>query len=219
MINRPTRTRTSAATGGFTLVELLVVMALIGIIVTMVISVGSSVRIKAAEDETHARLGLLRGALETYYELMGDYPVKVGAYVSEPKISVGEVINVRGNSDHKNYWTADPPRSQRDSAKRNMAFLMSYLLGLDETRKAVGLMPAECYVDEKTWPDGLYPLEVYGNDDQNDPPAKEYTYILDSFDTPINYQRSGGVGGSPVLISAGVNGIFGDADDLRSDDQ
>ena len=40
--------------------------------------------------------------------------------------------------------------------------------------------------------------------------------IRDGFGNAMRYERDGGLGGSPVVISAGPDGIFGNEDDIRS---
>jgi len=41
--------------------------------------------------------------------------------------------------------------------------------------------------------------------------------ILDSFGNELRYEKAGGFGGKPVVISPGPDGQLGTADDLRSD--
>lgn len=43
--------------------------------------------------------------------------------------------------------------------------------------------------------------------------------FMDGFSKYIEYRSAGGVGGAPVIISAGVDGRFGTEKDIRSDNQ
>lgn len=51
------------------------------------------------------------------------------------------------------------------------------------------------------------------------PDAKDSsgTMFLDGYGAPMRYYRSGGAGNFPYLVSAGADGTFDTADDIRSD--
>lgn len=66
--------KTFSKSSGFTLVELLVVITLIGVLVGMVIGVGGNVRQKSAESRAKAEISAIELALERYKIDNGDYP-------------------------------------------------------------------------------------------------------------------------------------------------
>ncbi|NLF33285.1 MAG: type II secretion system protein, partial [Planctomycetes bacterium] len=72
MDTRTCRTRTTGR--AFTLIELMIVIGLIGILVTLVVSVGSAVRAKAAENQTRAVLKAVQGAIEAYADTYRTVP-------------------------------------------------------------------------------------------------------------------------------------------------
>ena len=43
--------------------------------------------------------------------------------------------------------------------------------------------------------------------------------IRDGFEEPMRYEAAGGLGGRPVLISKGPDGVLGNEDDIRSDER
>ncbi|MFA6135356.1 MAG: prepilin-type N-terminal cleavage/methylation domain-containing protein [Phycisphaerae bacterium] len=43
--------------------------------------------------------------------------------------------------------------------------------------------------------------------------------IKDAWGVPMRYEQAGGLGGRPVLISAGADKVFGSDDDIRSDEK
>jgi len=172
---------------GFTLVELLVVISLIGILATLVVSVGSAVRGKAAEDQTRAVLKVLDGAIDAYRDALNNRVP--AAYVN---------------------WRTDPPpneTAQATAARRNTAWLLIQLERINAAQKQIDTISEDLL------------KEVAPNFDPDGQGPRDCTCILDAFDNPLNYQAAAGAGGTPVVISAGANGIWGDADDLRSDDQ
>jgi len=72
------------------------------------------------------------------------------------------------------------------------AVLMTKLAEVPECRKKVGELPP------KAW-------------------SKSGSPLNDGWHRAMRFQQSGGIGGAPVLISAGSDGGFGTADDIRSD--
>lgn len=63
--------------GGFTLVELMVVVAIIGILVSIAIPVYSNVTEKAERTAVEANLRVLEGAIMMYYAEYGEYPTDI----------------------------------------------------------------------------------------------------------------------------------------------
>lgn len=61
-------------TAGFTIIELLVVVIIIGILGTLVVTTYSGVQVKNRNSDRQAALSILQGKLETYYAQHSKYP-------------------------------------------------------------------------------------------------------------------------------------------------
>lgn len=72
-MNKNTRSVT-----GFTLVELLTVIAVIGILATVTIASLGGVRERARDGERITEIGMITLSLELYYDFCGEYPAPVG---------------------------------------------------------------------------------------------------------------------------------------------
>ncbi|MFW6154099.1 MAG: type II secretion system protein [Planctomycetota bacterium] len=184
----------------FTLIELMIVIALMGVLAALVISVGSAVRAKAAETSTRAVLKAVQGAIETYTNTFGAPP--------------DDEVNWRRDDG----WLDDDQARKMAAAKANAYWLREQLGRHAEARKQLEDIGGDLVYDcnPATNPDAEeidpHPMDAGS--------TKEYLpYLLDHWGTPLNYQDNGGAGGTPVVISAGLNRRFDDGDDLRSDDQ
>jgi general secretion pathway protein G len=62
------------SSGGFTLMELLIVIAIIAILASLVLAAAGSVQKKGARSRTEAEIAALGAALESYKADNGDYP-------------------------------------------------------------------------------------------------------------------------------------------------
>lgn len=194
MNGQPHRIR---ATGrAFTLIEMMIVIALIGILVALVVGVGGAVQGKAAELETRAVLKAIQGAIETYTDTYGSPPAQAVDWTT----SDGE--NLRNE-------TGTTPSGHIRGLRANTGVLVAQLRRDNKARQQLEELSKDLFVTSRFSPDPV-----------DDPDAMvELTYILDPFGTEVDYQANGGVGGTPVLISAGPNRLWGDGDDVRSDDQ
>lgn len=195
------RSRRNKARTGFTLVELLVVVAIIGILVALVVSVGSYVQAKGREDTTYDRMRVVLAAMVAYRDATRLEPEEQG--------DMGDTNFIAENAEND---------QAKDAAKRNIAKLIVQLRSIRVSADVLAKLGDEAYRlsgEELT----LDP------DDQQDDEPKEYYLIYDAWGVPLNYQADGGIGGNPVLISAGRDSHFGHADDdadyrldnLRSD--
>jgi len=188
-----TRHRHTGTGRGFTLVELLVVIALIGILATLVVSVGSAVRSKAAENETRAMLKVVQGAIDSFRDAQRNRPP-------------GMIVDWR---DPGNAAYLSVEAQQMNAAKANSWRLYEQLRMIQDAKTRIAALS-----------DKFMPTEQIERDPINNPgTVLMSTFFADSFGNPVNYQIAGGAGGTPVLVSSGGNGIWGDGDDVRSDDQ
>jgi general secretion pathway protein G len=100
-----TTTRDHAGQGGFTLVELLIVISLISILAGMgVVQYKNSV-ISAKESVLHTDLFRMRDAIDQYYADKQKYPSTLDALVSEGYMRKLPVDPFTGSADS---WTTEP---------------------------------------------------------------------------------------------------------------
>jgi prepilin-type N-terminal cleavage/methylation domain-containing protein len=72
---------------GFTIIEMLVVISIMGILISLIVSVGSYVQVRAQEDETSARLKVLSKAVLTYHRYHQEYPRYLKDVLTIPEIA------------------------------------------------------------------------------------------------------------------------------------
>jgi prepilin-type N-terminal cleavage/methylation domain-containing protein len=75
--------------GGFTLVEMLTVIAIIGILAGMLFKIGSLISIRTARAQGAERLEHLKLCIEGYYKVYGEYPRASGGSWEKPGASAG----------------------------------------------------------------------------------------------------------------------------------
>lgn len=79
---------------GATLIEMLVVVAVIAILVTIVLSVATGIQNQGNERLTENTFGLLEGALEEYHDYTGEFPVyPVGTLLVERSETLYGALN------------------------------------------------------------------------------------------------------------------------------
>lgn len=71
---RPARRPAGFASGGFTIVELLTVMVIVGVLVAMVTAAAHFARLAAMQADINAEIGQLSSALKLYKSQLGEYP-------------------------------------------------------------------------------------------------------------------------------------------------
>lgn len=169
--NRPPR----QARRGFTLIELLAVLVILGVILSLIISVGIYLRNEAARKSTVATLDIIANAIAVFQsEKAGVAPAFPAPYVS-----------------------ADPNVQPKERSQK----LYTELMSVKRSADLIAKLPSDAL-------------------DKSTPPA-----FLDGYGNVIDYSRDGGVGNSPYVKSAGLDGNFGynpvdvnaQKDDIRSD--
>ena len=91
---------------GFTLIEMLVVIAIIGILASLAIPNMTKARNKAKEAEVKANLHVIQAALERFYTDNAQYPAYIGGGDSGAWMRFQWRMNDIGNNDAR--WLVDP---------------------------------------------------------------------------------------------------------------
>lgn len=164
---------------GFTLVELLIVIAIIAILATLVVSLAESVRGEGAARRTEADIKILWAQIMAYRDASPNHEFPRSIHNSAA-------------------WDADPNGRK---ALDNALYLFEQLNRIERTRNEV--------------------RERFSVDRFAQDPNTSSYYLMDGFQwgRPFNYLQDGGPGGTPVLMSAGDDGEWDSADDIRSDER
>jgi prepilin-type N-terminal cleavage/methylation domain-containing protein len=176
---------------GFTLVEMLVVVAILAILVALGVAVGRHVRVRAKEGKTYADLQVIHSAIREYRDVTGDVPLQ-----GDPNDSTTD--------PNDTLPVEDDHEENLEHAGITSFWLREQLSEVPATRDIL----ARLSTGEGDAVIGPYDIPDVGT----------RTIFVDQFGGPIWYLHAGGKGEGPVVISAGVNGEFGDSDDIRSDD-
>jgi len=153
----------SAIRNGFSLVELLVAIAIIALLITIGVGVGQKVMTAGNVKVTEANMAIIMNAIEYYQEL---------------------------DTDATPY---EPPDDTNDRPNRQSRDLYTALTADNEVQAKLASLPADAV--------------------ESSSPG----HFLDKFGKEIWYDATGGLGGTPLLTSAGPDGYFGTEDDIRSD--
>jgi general secretion pathway protein G len=82
---------------GFTLVELMVVVAVIGVLAGIVLAAAGGVQKKAARDQTKAEIKTICVALENFKASTGAYPTNTGNYSTNFYASLTNILSFKTN--------------------------------------------------------------------------------------------------------------------------
>ena len=205
----------------FTLVEILVVIAIIAVLLGMAVAVGNHVRTNAEIKNTKTTIEMLATALREYERLQGANTVEfprepfnhATAYPWEFAAVVECCIGAGGTGDQheiaparwREYNDLLLEQQQMLLAARGSIEVLYYYLAQEPDCQAIL---------------GRLPDEMVTNDDNDavtigiDLPTP-LLEVNDAWGRPIRYETRG-AGNFPVLTSAGVDGLFDNADDLIS---
>lgn len=168
---------------GFTLVEMLIVVVIIGILVTVVVGVSKMVIARAAGEKTRTYMQTITLAINAYHEAAGDYPPEEADI---PAVPEEWYPRMRPEEKRQRMWAA---------FCRNKK-LYQQLIAVPSAQKRLAALPEDAV------------SSIYGEN-----------IFVDGFETYMDYFRTGGIGGLPVLISAGPDRTFDTEDDIRSDNR
>lgn len=124
------RERVTKASSGFTLLELLVVVALIGILIGILLPAIAGVKIKAQVKKAETDVRSLAMACRAYHTEFGSWPIPAsadqsvgGAWSSDNYLVVNLLIQ-QGNGK-ANYVESAPDQTWRDPFKSNFPYRIS----------------------------------------------------------------------------------------------
>jgi prepilin-type N-terminal cleavage/methylation domain-containing protein len=185
----------SARRRGLTLVELLAVMAILAILVGLIVGVGRYIHERTGREKTANVMAVIKAAVDSYYDVYNDYPP-----------------DTEGAK-----WAYHPNDAYSDDAGIHLLYM--YLTGqhYDDSTYTVTSTFKDLSNDGavKVAMDKISKLPT----DTMSPTDHSFR---DGFGRPMRYRISGGIGGKPLLTSAGADGIFNctanpSTDDIRSD--
>jgi prepilin-type N-terminal cleavage/methylation domain-containing protein len=216
--------RTQTAKRGFTMIELLVVVLILAIIITVVIHVSQTVIARGKAETTRKDMQLVLLGIDAFAETDANKnpPIERGTPGAPAPYNLFPGIDPGGTRDPRPDFAASDP----DGNNNWMAFLRAKYL----SQQLLG------WTDSTTTPADVHIGNAAAKAKLGNVPAVGFTYsYTDPFPTPkvfvnysqplfvdaygkyMDYSSSRGVGSTPVLISAGPDGKFGNEDDIRSD--
>ena len=204
---------------GFSLMELLVVMAIIAILTAAMVKVADYVRTEAQGKNTKATMQLLVSALQTYEGFRagrGDaevFPLEpLGRSFGEVEAALAASGSDPGTHDDSGSLIWDDwsdlsidQQNKRLTARASIEVLYWYLEDLPVSRAVLAKLSGT----------------ATANDDGDSVTVEDVTKPLievnDAWGRPIRYERQG-AGNFPALRSAGPDGLFDNSDDIVSSD-
>ncbi len=177
----------------FTMVELMVVLVALGILVAMVVGLGSNIADEQNRAKTQTTQRLIIGALETFHNVEGSYPEQLHHCVEYTDVN-GDVIGhcheppfieTESSDDENNYgiW----PHSNEYWRMMTLTLRLGTLPDCTEI-----FLHADGFAMDQRYA-GLMVVGVFN----------------DAYGRCMDWDLDGGFGGSPAIISNGVDGYFG----------
>ncbi len=193
--------RRNAGQFGFTLVEMVVVIATILILASVFLGVGKYLTVRASIDLTASELEVLATALQQYYDDFEAFPF---------------ITNV-SDSDSDGYWLdefigeylAVQGTIPMDIDFESSAALFYHLQKNTNTRMIINAM-TDSLVTNKDASDINVQITLSATGEQVD-----LSRFIDAWGTSIRYEYADGTA-FPVLTSAGPDEVFDTSDDVTS---
>lgn len=207
---------------GFTLVEMLVVMAIIAILIGAMVKIAGHVYDNAKKQNTQNTIQLLVAALHEYENFHSQgrrnfaFPLEPYDvyYTNDPALgdwntfwpntTAIDVNIVNTNSHFTVVWDDNVNLGSMRKALANIEFLYLFLDDVPDCRKILNRIPTDVTANADN--DSVV---LAGGEE------KPLIEVNDAWGHPISYQTQG-AGNFPLLRSAGKDGIFENADDILS---
>ena len=171
--------------GAFTLIEIIVVLAIIALLVTLTVGMSKYLSTRSATQKTQGIQIVFMHALDAFIEESGQEDNAVWFEPSSDNLKTLSTPFKSDDPDDPNYYKPDYV-----GIKKIIELLLDTSVAVDKLRSL---------------PEGAL---------KGDTADK---VIIDGFDQAMAYDHNGGLGGRPVLISAGPDRKFRTDDDIRSD--
>ncbi len=221
--------RASAQCGkaAFTLVELMIVVFILLLLVTLAVSAGRYIILETGNRQTIAWEKTIRDAVDAYYLAERVYPVEMTTIPAQPTAGSG-------------FWLAaswaDSINGVHWQAYWRSHGLFTQLNAEPASREKLGILSSEVIdmaVSQISWGGGTCPAPgAHGHTPLtpvNGGAITNRMVVKDAWGMFLDYRIAGGLGGTPVIISAGPDKIFDnwtgasgqgtDRDNVRSDAQ
>ncbi|MBI5724575.1 MAG: type II secretion system protein [Planctomycetes bacterium] len=198
------KNRVSVRTGGFTLVELMIVVTIISILVGLVISFGSRFQQMARADRTRMAMKIAMSAADYYYEVTNIWPASGGSNFAQMQTIIDPATGVApAPVTPTNFIYSDRLVRDMGNIKGSRERLKNMPAG---TLKQANV-PRDLYDDSTdAWYTLATPSGHWGNATKQR--SLMAPTILDGWDRPMLYQSNQSQQGKPILISAGPDGRF-----------
>jgi type II secretory pathway pseudopilin PulG len=186
--------------GAFTLIEILVVVVILIIIVALIVSVGSYIRNSAVEKKTRSLEQILMTAVQAYYANQHAYPMEA-RNTNAPAEDLAVLHDIPANTN-----------SELDALFRSEN-LFYRLNNVPAAKAKLAALPADAIATDFA----ARVFDARGTSDGNKQIAPYGQYFCDSNGVPLDYQTNGGLGGGPVIISAGKDKYHSKGDSANDD--
>ncbi len=179
-----------ASRPGFSLIELLVAIGIISVLIVIGIGVGMKVLGQSKDKATKANMAIIMNAIDTYYDEFDEYPGDT------PTLGAGQTRTFHEFTDKD----TDPSASME---------LWGYLRRPNYT-------PPKSRDKIKGLPNNV--IENKNDIDAGDDDIARITFdLVDSYGNVMLYSPNSGLGGTPVIFSAGPDGKFGSVKNVYDD--
>ena len=189
---------------GFTLIEILTVLAVIAILVTMTIGIGLTVDTAIKKSKTETAIKLLVAGLEQYHDFWGEFPLiyknVTNDYVDENYLLADLVEDV--NDSSSNLAASLDGDGTHDDKFASIQGLYFCLNKTPNCRNAIGKLDNSLVSNQN--PQGRF-LKI-----DNNVRIYELFYVNDSWKMPLRYTYDSDNDSFPMIESAGPDKIFGD---------
>ena len=179
---------------GFSLVELLTVIAIVAILAAIVLGVGKRLAGQAQEKLARSTIGILVSALEQYYNYHGAFPFEAGIGYSEAdfendavKTALGETITVTSGIPAPESWSSSA---------------LYYFLGRTPVSRQIIETLTDVMISNKDANGADLLIEI----PTGDPPVDLIRFV-DPWGNSLRYTYFSG-NNFPVITSAGPDGDF-----------